>query len=1058
MSYTNFDSNNFTGGLTDNVKINNPALAAKIDNFNLLDDGSIITRPGLNIYSENVYHCPTNTKVNHFFNINDYEFMFSGRDLFSFDKNNIDEVFGGTSNKAIGFGSFIETPTHKFTDFASFSNSYWKNHQYVTHNYYATPSKVYVDSGVPKVLTAGLPEYNTDAVIAGTTGGGKNYIYGIIFKREYTIDNTTFIDYSPVNYQRIADIESPDTNSVSISTFQTISNGTQFNYGLAGIEVEVYRTENNGQTLYFVDSIPVNTAGTITDSLDDASLIANKRLYTNGDIKERYQPPKAKYVEIVNNTAYYAGLEDNPYRLYYSIPGVPDGVPPSFYLDLEDEITGMSSINRVLIAFTKTKTYKISGAVYADGSGKYVPTVIDGSIGSVNGNSIAQATTGVYFAGNVGFCFTDGYRVKKISDLFNSTFSKIVKDTKRAEQIKGIYDKVNKKMYWTVQAKESSYYTNDTVFVFYERYGVKQDGVFTTWTGQNMSPISLFLDKDNELITTDIYGIIYKYDDNYRSDIVADLAKNVSDWGTNSITYDYISTELNLGNKSVRKWIAKLAVRIRNISDLSMQPKTATDGMQEFKDTGIIDVREQLRWGERYREWETDDKENKWINLRDAHHVRYIHKGGLRAYTKQIRFTNAFIEIEKSDDVVEAEVSLDIITDINYTTDKIKILEEDIVEYASFNGIRCLLTESGLIYKWENDNITAVDIEPNITTISVTATESGFIVIYRKGLVAPFTYRAASSPDLETFTFTNDTNYPIKRVAEKNGSRWFVGDSGVVLSTSVGSPVFTVIATLAGTTNLNNVYISGLIYIIGDDNLFMYSSDGVNFTRADVSTQYPVEIPPLPPIPLSDLHYITVYNGKVYIATLDSIYVSEDLLGWVVINKPGITINSIETYRNIIVCTANDGTNGYYFLSVDSGNTFREEVLLGNNEIYGQYLHGNSIYFYGSNSLSYRGVISSIRDVVLTDLSKRFCKDNENYYISFEDDNYTKDFRIIESISNTHIRISVRDFDLSNGIKKWLIRGYSKKQKINILSYSLYYILFGESFDPFNSNDGDSNE
>lgn len=1037
MAYNSYTNNNFTGGFTDNVKINNPQLSAEIDNFNILDDGSIETRDGLDIYSNDVYYSPTTEKINYFLNINEDEYFFSGRIAYKFTENNLTHILGDTLNEAIDNGTFVPSIIDKLSDYVNFSSSNWKNHSFVTHNYYPRPVKIFTNGGTPQVLTVGLPAYTQDASFT-TSPGSYSYIYAFVFKRSYNIDSTYFEDYSDVHYQRIANIDEPSSSPVTISapSFQTITNGTDYNYGLANIEIEIYRTERNGLTLYYVGSVPLNTVADFTDNVSDTDLIANKMLYTNGGIKGRSQPPRTKFIEIVHNVAFYGATEDNPYRVYYSIPNVPDGVPGDFYFEVDDEITGLSSVNKYLIVFTKNRTYRVEGSVNAAGSGSYSLFVIDSSIGSVNDNSIVKATKGIFFAGNVGFCYTDGYRVLKISENFNDTYATFIRTPERARRIMAVYDKQNKKVYWNVQRYDNSGSVNDSIFVFYERLGIKPDGVFTTWSGVNFNPVSVYIDKNNELLTTDANGILLKYSKTKRSDIVVDLTRPKEEWNSRPIMFDYTSIELNLGGKGIRKWITKIGVRIRNISDLSLQPQTATDGMLEFKDEGKIDVREQLRWGQRHREWETDERINKWENLRDAHHIRYIHKGGLRAYTKQVRFVNATIELEKSQDVCNADVSTQSLKDVQYTTDKIKILESTVIYAYADNTAQYFITDDG-IYKLENNVMSTITL-PQDGTVGQAYLMFKYVNTYI--IITEHTTSGSiifSTTDFVTFNRLDVPDSNIKKIVHFANKYYYIADNKLI---SVAEDLSSYSADIIHTDTINDIYSGQFLYIIGNGGFFRYSTDGIVYQSAVIDCC------------VDNINYVISINDKVIVFTDTKYYSTIDYQNWDSYDHT-FDIRSIEYYDDIVVLLSND-TNGasYYSVSRDKGINFSDPVLIDSElSMYGQYFFVDSLYFYGEQSSLFRGVVASTKLVSLVDATKDFKSDYLYQFITFNDGNYM--YPIIERISESAFIISNRDTDLRDGIKSWIIKGYSKEQKINILSYSLYYVPFGESFDPYTSND-----
>jgi len=1051
MGYQSFTSANFSGGITDNPKIGDITTATTLDNFNILDDVSIESRSGSELLSTDIEitRSPNGQRINTFFTLNEKEFFLSGRRLYKYNESEMIEILGDTGNKAFDTGDYIDDPNEPMSKTVHFSFAEWRNHMFITNDKNSKSIKVFYDgiTSSYKVLTSGLPEYTTDPTMS-YSANTNSYIYALVFVRPYNVNNVLFEDWSSTHFKQITDGPADiSADNVTLSVFQTIDNSDQFNYGLADIKVKIFRTIKGGQNFHLVGETDVNSGANIVDTLNDNDLQTMQELYINGGVLDYDQPIPSKYVEIVNNVGYYGNFKDKPYRIMYSSVD-PDSVPGSFYVDLDDDITGLTSVNKIMIAFTKKSTYRLEGSVDSLGMGMITAVLIDSAVGCVSDNSIAKSTYGSYFAGNTGFCFTDGYKLIKISDKFNETYSSITKTIKvgdkkvdKARQIIGRYDKIEKKMYFACQKNDNSL-MNDSFFIFYERYGIKQTGTFATWSGISFNPIAMHINNDNEIIRSDIFGYIYIHKSKYRSDISPNYAKALPEWGHDAIIWEYVSSELDGGNRTVRKWWSKIAVRSKNISNLSLQPSSANDGLQSFKETGVVNIKDQLRYNTPYVLWEDAGNDYKWENARDINHIRYIAKNGLRSYTKQIKLTNGFVEIEKSDDMCTGEVSVLWNTDIYEFADNVKMFHNTILNVVSDDNTRLFLCENNTLYIDNGGTFGEITSPLNGDLHGVGYVNGEFAVIGQHN----GTESIAFSPLLPSWDIKPVTAGELNKIKYKDGVYVVIGKNGSCYN-STNKNTWNLGSTGFGSNNINDICVaSDKIYIVGDNGKLSVSSDGENWFQKTTGTT-------------KDLLTVASDNSKVITMGKDGIAlfsVDDDL--WTIIGTAtSEDIKGLE-YIGFWIYVAN---NGEYGISYDGTGFDNREInsFFNGHDTNGIYEFEGNIYVFSSyNSYHAKAILPSILKVTLTNTDYFWDKDSAGYYISFEDDEYTKDYLITDVIDDATIRIFDNVGRLINGTKKWIIRGIPKNEIVNIISYNLYYNIFSENFDTYSSNASEVNE
>lgn len=78
-----------------------------------------------------------------------------------------------------------------------------------------------------------------------------------------------------------------------------------------------------------------------------------------------------------------------------------------------------------------------------------------------------------------------------------------------------------------------------------------------------------------------------------------------------------------------------------------------------------------------------------------------------------------------------------------------------------------------------------------------------------------------------------------------------------------------------------------------------------------------------------------------------------------------------------------------------------------------------------------------------------------DYFISFETDDYTADFQILTRTSSTVLTfLDPTGANATASSVKWIIRGYKKGERVNILSYQIQYSIIGSIQTPWRGEDG----
>ncbi len=482
-----------------------------------------------------------------------------------------------------------------------------------------------------------------------TDNGAHNYIYRFVHYYTYTIGSVAFEDFGPTTELEVSNVDKPDVTAVSITAIPTFTNGATGNYDTSNIKVKIYRTTDNGETFYYAGQVSLGTT-TYSDTMSDATLEVSTLLYTDGGVLDNDPPPKAKYITVANNCAWYTHIEESsvvyPNRVRQSVQYDIDACPATFFVDLEDTITGVGSIGIYPIVFCTNRIYRLEGVYDLTGRGGIDAREISRTVGAVNHLSIVQTRDGIFFAGQDGFYFTNGYEVLKISREFNNTYKTLVSTATQKGNIYGMYEALLNRVWWAVQVDSGSA-DNDACYVADLNYGIKPDTPFTTISGGLSFAPTALLYYNNTVYRSDRRGYLFTHSNDFLTDPVVSTSAAPSAWTTQAIIYDYFSAGFDFGRGDVRKWVPKIILNARNVSNVSTAINSYNDDSEnpaELKEARILS---NIVWGDETLVW--GDADLVWNEDEILAVMRRFPAGGLRCSYKQIQFTNSFTVITNSD-------------------------------------------------------------------------------------------------------------------------------------------------------------------------------------------------------------------------------------------------------------------------------------------------------------------------------------------------------------------------------------------------------------------------
>lgn len=530
----------------------------------------------------------------------------------------------------------------------------WQGHLFVANDNYEYISKIYKDSSSDyQIRTAGLPVLASTPTVTASNSGSDSYIYRFIYKQSYYVGDVQYIDRGAsveVLLENAAAIDS--SNDVVISSIPVLSNTSNDTlWDTTNLIIEIYRTTSGGTNFFYAGEV-TNGTTSASDIVTDTDLQTNIALYTEGDVVENDPTPKAKIVHIVDDTsiAYYAGIKEGSetknFKILQSIPGDPDSVPATFFLDLTENIVGFSSARGRPLALCENGVYRIDGAFDLLGRGGMVPAKIFDRGGCVSSQSVVQTIYGVFWAGADYFYFSDGYSVIPINLEWPNRHREFTGTESQRKKIQGKYDKKNNRIVWTVQEDPSSS-DNDKLYILNLNFGGGQDYAFTTASGGDEFRPTAIEFNEGVMYRGDEESYLLWHKDDFVTDPKIDSSISAADWATKTIIYTYESCGFDMGNISVRKVSPRISLSVKNETKLSVDIISINDDGRITESLRPIRNRTTISWGDPDVEWGDDDI--LWNYVGTIEEQRRFPRKSWRYTYKQIKFSNAKVVITNSD-------------------------------------------------------------------------------------------------------------------------------------------------------------------------------------------------------------------------------------------------------------------------------------------------------------------------------------------------------------------------------------------------------------------------
>ena len=644
----------FSGGIVDNY-INSAVNRAQIfNNLLVLNDRTALTRPGSVVDDTVNPQIPVGvqqirTLIN--FDNDDALFVHSAKRLYFRNPSAYSTLTGPTGNHLLDVGDVNSI----------LAQTQWKGHCFITSNDFPKIQKVYRDNaGVLRLRNAGLPGLASAPVVTIGLAGAKNYIYAFHYAYLYNRAQEEFADFGPVTLVEVNGSADPGATPNSISVIPVLANGATNNWDTAAIKVYIFRSVDAGTTYYKIGEV-TNGTTVFSDTFADSAISDNEVIYTEGGVVDNDEPPKAKYIHVVQNKMYYAhlreGAETLPFDILQSKDADQDAVPATFRDTVEDRITGLSSVREIPIVLCERKIYRIDGSFDDLGRGFMLHVRLHDSAGCISNNSCVQANQGLFWCGNDGFYYCDGQAVKKVSQHLNNTYRlwlAAIQETGNVERITGKFDAIANVITWSAQLDSASL-ENDSIVLLDLNYGISDEMPFRTWDGgENFKPsaIEYF---NGDLHRADTRGYVFRHNEEFATDPRVDTAAAAAAWKKAAIIYTYRGPASNFGTDLVRKWVPRMSLQAKNRSNISIQINVINDDGKFSRSLSEIRYRNNLIWGDPEFFW--GNPECVWNAEGLIEEWRRVPSRGLRCSLLQVEITNALTTITNSDTLGKATVN-----------------------------------------------------------------------------------------------------------------------------------------------------------------------------------------------------------------------------------------------------------------------------------------------------------------------------------------------------------------------------------------------------------------
>lgn len=652
----------FSGGLTDYPMNAGKNKCKRLDNISLRQyegGGKPFTRPGSEFANKLTPQLPTgDQRISTIFEHENRLFCQSGQRLFYLKNGAWVEVNG------------LEVqPFPEATNLSNFSTSKWGSHLLITHSPHSKPSKLYIDqAGTPIVATAGLPKPKVLNYPVQPEAGQviASRLFKITFSYIYTTEGeVTFEDVSEPSLPLFGG--SGGDYSLTVGKLDFGFNYPNFLY------VNVYSTTTNGTTYYLIhQDIYDNPTGedyTFTVPYIPDDLLQTKPvLYTDGGIVPNSEPPRANCVHVVDEVAYYGDVLDKSGRRYKnrvmaSIPSDIDSVPETFYIDLDSDVIAISSTKSTIVVLCKKGAYRLNNTQNELGQGNLLFEKISDTSTCISNSGAVQSLYGIFWAGDDGIYYTDGYAAKKLNQEYGITYRSWTMtpsgevDIERTSRVQGKYNYQDDTIAWTFK---SGFLDSDLLYVLDLKYGIRENSSFTTWSGgDSFSPTAIeFI--GGELIRGDRRGFVFKHKESLHTDPRVEIDKPTTAWTTQPIMYDITTIDYDFQTSSTRKYVTEVTVACASDTNLSMNITSDSDMGRKLEDLKPVRSRSSYLWGVDSLYW--GDSEYFWNIGSSVHQKRKMPGRSIRCNYKSLKFSNAKVALISSDEIGAAKVDSELKT------------------------------------------------------------------------------------------------------------------------------------------------------------------------------------------------------------------------------------------------------------------------------------------------------------------------------------------------------------------------------------------------------------
>lgn len=493
-----------------------------------------------------------------------------------------------------------------------------------------------------------------------------SFNYKMLFRYDYTVGTKSFTDRgkpsTAINVLGYTNFSSSDSGATEIGRmsvaatniyeFANAANENWYTGDTTNFKKEIYRTISNGQNYYRIDADDVggsinNSTTTLSDVTVDAYLIDQLALYTNGGAPANGRPPTGTTsIHVFNNVMYYVAGN----RVYQSIPSDLDSVPDTFYEEFEEDILCVSSTKTVPVAIGTSKVYRLIGGFDDLGRGALTYDRIFDRTGAVSQTAVVKADDAVLFVGKDGIYATDGYRCFRATGDLEDSFVSYTNTSAKRARVQGVYDNINKRVYWTFQTGNGS--DPDKILVLDLQFGIKpNESPITTISkvsGFNPTALAFYAGQLN-YGDGDGYTWVQTLDRNI--DLVKDTGTAATLWDAESILWDFKSCHAHYDSPRIRKYFTSIGVQFEQQgTNVSCQITSDADKGRIESDLPVIRSRKLTDWGDSKLDWISSVYPAKAGNLVDEWRW-FKGDGSLRSNFRAIELALAYCVIVKSEDM-----------------------------------------------------------------------------------------------------------------------------------------------------------------------------------------------------------------------------------------------------------------------------------------------------------------------------------------------------------------------------------------------------------------------